>query len=79
MCILHMQPSQDLVVRLTAAAALQAAVTDFAFYPDAFSSYLEPSLHQLYSLLNEVEECESKIKILEVIVAIIDGSGKYVS
>ena len=27
---------QDLVVRLTAATALQAAVSDFAFYPSAF-------------------------------------------
>jgi len=35
-CLQHMEQSQDLVVRLTAASALQAAVSDFAFYPPAF-------------------------------------------
>ena len=43
------------------------------------SCYLEMTMQLLYTLLKEVEECESRIKILEVLNAIIDGCGKDVS
>ena len=78
-CLQYMASSQDLVVRLTAATALKAAVSDFAFYPPSYSPYLEVTMQLLYSLLREVEECESRIKILEVVNSIIDGCGKQVS
>ena len=77
-CLQYMSGSQDLVVRLTAASALKAAVSDFAFYPPSYSPYLEVTMQQLYTLLREVEECESRVKILEVVNSIIDGCGKQV-
>ena len=78
-CIEHMKESQDLVVRLTAASALKAALTDFAFYPPAYSSYLEVTVELLYNLLKQVQECESRVKVLEVVNSIIDGCGYQVS
>ena len=77
-CIEYMKPCHDLVVRLTAASALKAAVSDFAFYPPSFSSYLEVTVQLLYTLLKQVSECESMVKILEVVNSVIDGCGTQV-
>eukprot|EP00116_Pleurobrachia_bachei_P019308 sb/3479570/ len=78
LCIDHMSRSHDLVVRLTAASALEAAVGDFAFYPSSFSGYLKGAVERLYDLLMSVQECETRVRILGVLNSIIVGCSKHV-
>ena len=56
-----MEPSEDLVIRLSSAVTLRSALDDFEFNAEQFLPYLERSFSLLFTLLKEVEECETKV------------------
>lgn len=56
-----LSPDEDLGVRLAASDALKLVIDDFQFNPEEFSPYLEPACSLLFSLLREVNECDTKV------------------
>jgi hypothetical protein len=56
-----MEPSEDLVIRLSAAVTLRSALDDFEFNAEQFLPFLERSFSLLFTLLKETEECETKV------------------
>lgn len=64
--------SEDLVVRIEAALTLKISVDDFEFKPQQFLMHLEASFGQLFLLLKDVSECETKMTILHVMSFIIE-------
>jgi hypothetical protein len=56
-----MEPSEDLVIRLSSAVTLRSALDDFEFNAEQFLPYLERSFSLLFTLLKETEECETKV------------------
>lgn len=73
-----LDPSEDLVVRLTAAGAVKAAVDEFEFNTEQFLPYLESYVSLLYKLLQQVTECDTKITILHVTSFIIERVGSQI-
>ncbi|KAI8911068.1 armadillo-type protein [Gorgonomyces haynaldii] len=67
-----LDPSQDLVVRLTAVTDLRICVDDFDFEPLDFKAFVQPILSQFLQLLQDTDEFESKMKILQVIIIIAE-------
>lgn len=78
MCGILLKSSEDVVVRLTASQTLKTVMEDFDFCPDTFLPYLEHIFMQLYSLLKEVEECESKMNILKIMSFIIEKMSRSI-
>ena len=56
-----LSPEEDLGVRLAANDALKLAIDDFQFNTEEFSPFLEPAFSLLFSLLKEVNECDTKV------------------
>lgn len=73
-----LDPSEDLVVRLTAASAVKSAVDEFEFSIEQFLPYLESYVSLLYKLLQQVSECDTKITILHVTSFIIERVGSHI-
>ncbi|KZC04053.1 PREDICTED: importin-11 [Dufourea novaeangliae] len=67
-----LSPDEDLGVRLAASDALKLAIDDFQFNPEEFSPYLEPTCSLLFSLLKEVKECDTKMRVLYVLSFMIE-------
>ncbi|TVY39795.1 Importin [Lachnellula subtilissima] len=59
--------TNDYVVRVTAARQFKIVVDDFSFVPDGFLPYASDYLNRLMSLIQEVENTETKMAILETI------------
>ena len=55
-------PEEDLVVRIVAAKALKVVIDDFEFCAEEVQPYLQPAFERLFTLLKEVEECDTKVK-----------------
>ncbi|KAK2588464.1 hypothetical protein KPH14_004450 [Odynerus spinipes] len=72
-----LSPEEDLGVRLAASDALKLAIDDFQFNTEEFSPYLEPAFSLLFTLLKEVNECDTKMHVLFVLSFMIErvGSG----
>ncbi|KAK3911749.1 Importin-11 [Frankliniella fusca] len=70
-----LQPSEDLVVRLTVSRALKSAMDDFEFSTDQFLEYLEPVIGLLFNLLKECKECDSKMHVLYVMSFVVERVG----
>lgn len=56
-----LSPEEDLGVRLAASDALKRAIDDFQFNPQEFSPFLETAFSLLFTLLQEVNECDTKV------------------
>ena len=52
----------DLVVRLTAAKSLKIVIDDFEFCAEEVRPHLTVIFQSLFQLLQEVEECDTKVK-----------------
>lgn len=50
-----------MVVRLTAAIALKSIVDCIEFTTEQYANFWEPSFSLLFALLQEVEECSTKV------------------
>ncbi|KAH8554929.1 armadillo-type protein [Umbelopsis sp. PMI_123] len=65
-------PEEDMVVRLVAANNLRNCVDDWDFETEDFVPYIEPSIQLLTALLKDVEECDSRMRILSCLNIVID-------
>ncbi|XP_076288957.1 importin beta11 isoform X1 [Lasioglossum baleicum] len=70
---------EDLGVRLAASDALKLVIDDFQFNPEEFSPYLETACTLLFSLLKEVTECDTKMRVLYVLSFIIERVGSEIN
>lgn len=70
-----LQSNEDLVVRLAAAKALKVVIDDFEFSSDELKPYLGAVFDQLFNLLKQVEECDTKLSILNVLAYLIERVG----
>lgn len=71
-CLELLQPTEDMVVRLTASKTLKAILEDFDFCAEQFLDYLEPSFTLLFHLLKESKECDTKMNVLGVMSFIVE-------
>ncbi|CAO3653619.1 unnamed protein product [Mucor hiemalis] len=67
-----MAEEEDLVVRLTAANGLKQAVDDWDFDIEIVLPYLGRAMSSLLSLLNEVEESDTTMKLISYLNAVMD-------
>lgn len=67
-----MAEGEDLVVRLTAANGLKQAVDDWDFDIEIVLPYLGRAMSSLLSLLNEVEESDTTMKLISYLNAVMD-------
>jgi hypothetical protein len=65
-------PEEDMVVRLVAANNLRNCVDDWDFETEDFVPYIEPSILLLTALLKDVEEFDSRMRILNCMNIVID-------
>lgn len=70
-----LQPCEDLVVRLAAAESLRYAVDDFGFSVEDFVPYLADSMTSLFQLLLDVRECDTKMRVLNVLSLLMERLG----
>lgn len=68
-------PEEDLGVRLAASDALKLAIDDFQFNANDFLPFLEPSISLLFALLREVNECDTKMRVLYGLSFLIERVG----
>lgn len=73
-----MAESEDLVVRLTAVHALKNAVEDWDFETQIILPYLGIAIHLLLSMVNQVEEADTLMKLISYLSAIMDRTGHEV-
>lgn len=71
-CLQMLQPSEDIVVRLTASKTLKIILEDFDFCAEQFLEFLEPSFTLLFHLLKESKECDTKMNVLYVMSFIVE-------
>lgn len=64
--------NNDLVVRLTAVIHMKTCVDEWDFDSNQFMPYFEPSLSLFTSLLHQLEEFDSKIKVLNCLSVIVE-------
>ena len=70
-----LEKDEDLVVRLAAAKALKVVIDDFEFTSEELKPYLSSAFGQLFDLLKEVDECDTKLSILNVLSYVIERVG----
>ncbi|XP_056320294.1 importin-11 [Danio aesculapii] len=70
--ILSLMQDPDLVVRIETATTLKLAVDDFEFRTEQFLPYLESIFSLLFQLLQQVNECDTKMQVLHVISCVIE-------
>lgn len=71
-CLELLQPTEDLVVRLTASKTLKTVLEDFDFCAEQFLEFLEPSFTLLFHLLKEAKECDTKMQVLYTMSFIVE-------
>lgn len=71
-CLELLQPTEDMVVRLTACKTLKTVLEDFEFDAEQFLEFLEPSFNLLFVLLKEAKECDTKMNVLYVMSFIVE-------
>uniref|UniRef100_A0A3P8X9P8 Importin-11 n=1 Tax=Esox lucius TaxID=8010 RepID=A0A3P8X9P8_ESOLU len=70
--ILSLMQDPDLVVRIETATTLKLTVDDFEFRTEQFLPYLESIFSLLFQLLQQVNECDTKMQVLHVISCVIE-------
>ena len=71
-CLELLQPTEDIVVRLTASKTLKTILEDFDFCAEQFLDFLEPSFTLLFHLLKQSKECDTKMNVLYVMSFIVE-------
>eukprot|EP01114_Cavostelium_apophysatum_P022781 TRINITY_DN8363_c0_g1_i1.p1 TRINITY_DN8363_c0_g1~~TRINITY_DN8363_c0_g1_i1.p1 ORF type:complete len:1020 (-),score=251.29 TRINITY_DN8363_c0_g1_i1:59-3118(-) len=70
---------EDLVVGQTAANTLRFLIDDFKFHVEPFMEFLDTTITLLFQLLDRVQECDTKLRILTVIVVLIQQLEEKIS
>jgi len=66
---------EDLVVRLAAAKSLKVVIDDFEFCIEELEPFLSQVFSLLFNLLKEVNECDTKLNVLNVLSYLIERVG----
>ncbi|XP_065059985.1 importin-11-like [Rhopilema esculentum] len=67
---------EDLVVRVTASKTLKDAIDDYQFENKDILPYLKDLWERLFCLLIDVQECDTKMGVLNVISILIERAGR---
>lgn len=70
--------NEDLVVRITAMTTLDSIVDDFGFHAEDLLPHLNATMENLFKLLVDVEQCESKMKVLHMITELVERMGSSI-
>ena len=60
-----LQSNEDLVVRIGTAKSLKVVIDDFEFSCEELEPFLGIAFGQLFSLLKEVQECDTKVSLID--------------
>ncbi|KAI8086750.1 armadillo-type protein [Halteromyces radiatus] len=74
-----MVKEEDLVVRLSAAHSLKMAIDDWDFDISILLPYLGSAMEMMMTLVNEVEESDTVMKLIADLNTIIDRAGAHVT
>ncbi|KAF9282312.1 hypothetical protein BGZ68_006073 [Mortierella alpina] len=78
--MLHLlRPDEHLAVRLAAAQNLKACIDDWDFEPATFAPYLEQSVQGLKSVMSQVEEPDSRMRILSCMSIIVERMDEHIA
>ncbi|KAF9570878.1 hypothetical protein EC968_001317 [Mortierella alpina] len=78
--MLHLlRPDEHLAVRLAAAQNLKACIDDWDFEPATFAPYLEQSVQGLRSVMGQVEEPDSRMRILSCMSIIVERMDEHIA
>lgn len=78
-CIINLlSTNEDMAVRLTASSTLKLAIDDFDFNAEQFKLYLDSAFNLLFALLKEVQECETKMHVLNVMSLVVERVGQTI-
>lgn len=58
-----LRQEEDMVVRLTAANTVRTVVDDLDFHQKSFLEFLEPMFQSLFTLLQQAQECDTKVAV----------------
>lgn len=70
--LLSFMKIDDLVVQMTAVSALRVVLDDFEFDGPTFHPYLHAFTERFMVLLGQVDEFDSKIKIIQALIVVIE-------
>ncbi|CAH1959457.1 unnamed protein product [Acanthoscelides obtectus] len=73
-----LSPEEDLAIRLAAASTMRHAIDDFDFDSTQFKNYMLDAFNLLFSLLREVNECETKMQVLNVMTLLLERMGSII-
>ncbi|VEN37849.1 unnamed protein product [Callosobruchus maculatus] len=73
-----LSPDEDIAIRLAAASTLKHAIDDFDFDSEQFKSFMLSAFNLLFSLLREVNECETKMQVLNVMTLLLERMGSII-
>ncbi|KAF9169445.1 Importin-11 [Mortierella sp. AD011] len=78
--MLHLlRPEEHLAVRLATAQNLRACIDDWDFEPATFAPFLEQSVQGLRLLMGEVEEPDSRMRILNCMSIIVERMDDHIA
>ncbi|KAF9359983.1 hypothetical protein BGX26_010911 [Mortierella sp. AD094] len=78
--MLHLlRPEEHLAVRLAAAQNLRACIDDWDFDPTTFAPFLEQSVQGLKLVMGEVEEPDSRMRILNCMSIIVERMDEHIA
>ncbi|KAF9104894.1 Importin-11 [Mortierella sp. AM989] len=78
--MLHLlRPEEHLAVRLAAAQNLRACIDDWDFDPTTFAPFLEQSVQGLRLVMSEVEEPDSRMRILNCMSIIVERMDEHIT
>ncbi|KAF9953439.1 hypothetical protein BGZ72_005413 [Mortierella alpina] len=78
--MLHLlRPDEHLAVRLAAAQNLKACIDDWDFEPATFAPFLEQSVQGLKSVMGQVEEPDSRMRILSCMSIIVERMDEHIA
>lgn len=78
--MLHLlRPEEHLAVRLAAAQNLKVSIDDWDFEPQSFAPFLEQAVQGLKLVMSEVEEPDSRMKILSCMSIIVERMDEHIT
>ncbi|KAG0325424.1 Importin-11, partial [Podila humilis] len=78
--MLHLlRPEEHLAVRLAAAQNLKLSIDDWDFEPQTFAPFLEQAVQRLKQVMSEVEEAESRMKLLSCMSIIVERMDEHIA